>query len=129
MEKLRSYLELQQITFCPSHEAARTHEATFRYFAVYATAKKATCLRPIFGANPNSPHKGDNTMTRHTITFTPRLMQAPAASQYLGMSATKLAGLNLPAKEDGGNVLYDVRDLDAYADGLPYKGGNAPSGW
>lgn len=68
-------------------------------------------------------------MTRHTITFTPRLMQGPAAAQYLGMSVTKLAGLGIPAKQDGGNVLYDVRDLDAYADDLPYKDGQQPNAW
>jgi hypothetical protein len=49
-------------------------------------------------------------------------MQSRAAAHYLGISETKLRGLGLPCKEDGGNVLYDRNDLDAYADRLPYRG-------
>lgn len=48
-------------------------------------------------------------------------MQAKAAAHYLGVSQTKFRGLNLPCKGDGGNVLYDRADLDAWADGLPYR--------
>lgn len=54
--------------------------------------------------------------------FPPRLMQAKAAAHYLGVSASKLRGLDLPCKVDGGNKLYDRADLDAYADALPYDG-------
>ncbi len=53
--------------------------------------------------------------------FPPRLMQAKAAAHYLGMSPSKFYGLDLPCRIDGGNVLYDIADLDAYADKLPYK--------
>ena len=52
--------------------------------------------------------------------FPPRLMQAKAAAHYLGVSASKLRSMDLPCKRDGGNVLYDRADLDAYADSLPY---------
>jgi hypothetical protein len=47
-------------------------------------------------------------------------MQAKAAAHYLGVSPSKLRGLDLPCKVDGGNKLYDRADLDAYADSLPY---------
>ncbi|GGF44025.1 hypothetical protein SAMN05216376_105223 [Mameliella alba] len=57
-----------------------------------------------------------------TYHFLPRLMQAKAAAHYLGVSLSKLRQLDLPCKRDGGNVLYDRRDLDAWADGLPYDG-------
>lgn len=50
------------------------------------------------------------------MTHPPRLMQAKAAASYLGMSETKLRGLNLPCKIDGGNRVFDRIDLDAYAD-------------
>lgn len=57
-----------------------------------------------------------------TYQFPPRLMQTKAAAYYLGVSESKLRGLNLPHRRDGGNVLYDRADLDAWADGLPYDG-------
>lgn len=63
-----------------------------------------------------------------SFQFPPRLMQAKAAAHYLGLSPTKLRGLNLPRKEDGGNILYDRTDLDAYADALPYEEKEKP-GW
>lgn len=56
-------------------------------------------------------------------------MKAKAAAHYLGISETKLRGLNLPSKKDGANVLYDRADLDAWADALPYDGiGEAMNG-
>ena len=61
--------------------------------------------------------------------FPPRLMQAKAAAHYLGMSPTKLRSLDLPCREDGGNVLYDRADLDAYADRLPYRGKKDAETW
>lgn len=48
-------------------------------------------------------------------------MQAKAAAHYLGVSLSKFHRLDLPAKADGGNVLYDRQDLDAYADSLSYQ--------
>jgi hypothetical protein len=57
-----------------------------------------------------------------TYHFPPRLLKADAAAHYLGVSVSKLYGLDIPKKRDGGNVLYDRADLDAYADGLPYEG-------
>lgn len=61
--------------------------------------------------------------------FPPRLMQLKAAAHYLGMSESKLRGLPLPCKRDGGNILYDRLDLDAYADGLPYNGVREDESW
>lgn len=54
--------------------------------------------------------------------FPPRLMQAPSAAHYLGVSVSKFNGLDLPSKVFGGNKVYDKADLDAYADSLPYNG-------
>lgn len=54
-------------------------------------------------------------------SFTPRLMSAPAASHYLGVSPSKLRNLGIPAKQDGGNVLYERGDLDEYADRIAYR--------
>lgn len=61
--------------------------------------------------------------------FPPRLMQLKAAAHYLGMSESKLRALPLPCKRDGGNVLYDRLDLDAYADGIPYDGKTGDEEW
>lgn len=58
-----------------------------------------------------------------TRDFAPRLMPAPQAAHYLGVSASTLRGLGLPRRELGTKRLYDRRDLDAYADALPYEGG------
>ncbi len=52
---------------------------------------------------------------------TPRLMKAPMAALYLGVSVTKLKRLPIIPRRDGGNILYDVIDLNAYADTLPYE--------
>ncbi|MBN8294525.1 DNA-binding protein [Rhodobacter sp. NTK016B] len=59
---------------------------------------------------------------RAGITFVPRLLPAPEAAAYLGVSASKLATLNIPRKELGAKRLYDRLDLDAYASELPYEG-------
>ena len=61
-------------------------------------------------------------MSRAHTTFTPRLMSAPDAAAYLGMSASRLRTLSIPRKVDGALRLYDCRDLDAYAASLPYEG-------
>lgn len=57
-----------------------------------------------------------------TLDFPPRLMPAPQAAHYLGVSTSKLASLPIPRKVEGGKRLYDRRDLDTYADALPYEG-------
>lgn len=54
------------------------------------------------------------------LEFPPRLMPAPAAAHYLGVSESTLRGLDLPRRQLGGKRIYDRRDLDAYADSLPY---------
>ena len=57
------------------------------------------------------------------LPFVPRLLKAPLASAYLGMSETKFRELvkagriAQPLKADG-LVRWDLRDLDAYADSL-----------
>ena len=59
---------------------------------------------------------------RAPITFQPRLLGAPEAAAYLGISASKLATIRLPRKILGGRKLYDRLDLDAYASSLPTEG-------
>lgn len=52
--------------------------------------------------------------------FPPRLMPAPQAAHYLGVSETTLRSLGLPRRMLGAKRVYDRTDLDRFADGLPY---------
>ncbi|MCB1347125.1 MAG: DNA-binding protein [Maritimibacter sp.] len=54
--------------------------------------------------------------------FAPRLMQENAAAHYVGVSPSKLRTLGIPRRVSGANRLYDIRDLDAWADALIYDG-------
>ena len=56
-----------------------------------------------------------------TREFAPRLMPAPQAAHYLGVSITMLYSLGLRRRQLGGKRVYDRADLDAYADHLPYE--------
>lgn len=62
--------------------------------------------------------------TRADISFAPRLLPAPEAAAYLGVSPTTLRGLPIPRRALGGKRLYDRMDLDRYASELPYEGGD-----
>lgn len=65
-----------------------------------------------------------------TLDFTPLLMPAPQAAHYIGVSESTLRQLPIPRKMAGGKRLYDRRDLDAWADGLPYEADEvANGGW
>lgn len=57
-----------------------------------------------------------------TLDFAPRLMPAPQAAHYLGVSPTKLRGLPITRRILDGKRVYDRFDLDAYASGLPVEG-------
>lgn len=62
-------------------------------------------------------------MGKHApITFQPRLLGAPEAAAYLGISPSKLATLGLPRKILDGRKLYDRLALDEYASSLPTEG-------
>lgn len=62
-------------------------------------------------------------MGKHmAITFLPRLMAAPQAAAYLGISESKLRTLTIARKELDGKKLYERADLDDYADRLRYEG-------
>lgn len=54
--------------------------------------------------------------------WVPRLLPAPAAALYLGISESTLRGLGLPRRMLGAKRLYDVATLDAYASDLPIEG-------
>jgi len=54
--------------------------------------------------------------------FPPRLMSAPVAARYIGVSESTLRELQIPRKPLGAKRLYDKADLDAFADSLPYEG-------
>jgi hypothetical protein len=56
------------------------------------------------------------------FAFAPRLMQEPAAAHYIGVSPSKLRSLGIRRKTSDANRLYDIRDLDAWADALEYEG-------
>lgn len=56
-----------------------------------------------------------------TKDFAPRLLPAPQAAHYLGVSHSKLLTLSIPRRELGGKRVYDRSDLDAFADELPYE--------
>ena len=56
---------------------------------------------------------------RASIAFTPRLLAAPDAASYLGVSASTLRGLPIQRRKLGAKRLYDRFDLDAYASDLP----------
>ena len=60
-----------------------------------------------------------------SFTFPPRLMKATAAAYYLGVSPTKFYAMAIPSKKHNGNTLWDIRDLDQYADEITYKESNA----
>lgn len=57
-----------------------------------------------------------------TLEFAPRLMPAPQAAHYLGVSESTLRNLGIPRKQMGGKKLYDRIDLDHVADNLPNDG-------
>ena len=58
-----------------------------------------------------------------TLDFAPRLMPAPQAAHYLGISVGMLRSLQLPRKILGSKRLYDRYDLDRFASELPTEGG------
>ena len=60
-------------------------------------------------------------MTQRTL-LQPALLGTADAARYLGISATTLRGLELRRRVLGGRRLYDRRDLDAFANELPYEG-------
>lgn len=65
-----------------------------------------------------------------THEFPPLLMPAPSAAHYLGVSESTLRALGLPRRVIGRKRLYDRRDLDRWADSLPYEDHEvANGGW
>lgn len=64
----------------------------------------------------------------HRPDITPRLMPAPVAAAYLGVSESTLRSLCIPRKALGHKRLYERADLDAYADALPYDSQEAANG-
>lgn len=61
-------------------------------------------------------------MRTRDIQFAPRLLPAPEAAHYLGVSTSTLRSLNIPRRQLGAKRLYDRLDLDAFASGLPTEG-------
>jgi len=51
-----------------------------------------------------------------------RLLGEREAAAYLGVSPGTLRKLGLPRRMLGARRLYDVADLDGFADALPYEG-------
>lgn len=61
-------------------------------------------------------------MSKASLTYRPRLLSVSEAAAYLGLSASTLRGLPIARRVHNSRRLYDIRDLDAYADDLPYEG-------
>lgn len=61
-------------------------------------------------------------MARPDPQFAPRLLPAPEAAHYLGISQSMLRGLNIPRRQLGAKRLYDRFDLDEFASSLPTEG-------
>ncbi len=61
------------------------------------------------------------TFMTYTYAFPPRSMSSRTAAYYLDVSVTKLRALPIPRQIHGGNVRYDINDLNDYADNLPYE--------
>lgn len=59
---------------------------------------------------------------RAAIEFVPRLLPAPEAARYLGVSESMLRTLGIPRRMLGAKRLYDRIELDAYASDLPVEG-------
>ena len=57
-----------------------------------------------------------------SFDFTPRLMPAPQAAHYLGVSESKLRSLPIPRRLLDGKRLYHINDLVSYADALDFEG-------
>ena len=55
----------------------------------------------------------------------PALLGEFDAARYLGIGKTTLRRLGIRRRRLGGRLLYDRRDLDAFADSLPYEGEGA----
>lgn len=60
-----------------------------------------------------------------SLDFTPRLLPAPQAAHYLGVSQSTLRTLPISRRILGGKKLYDRLELDAYASGLPTEGSDS----
>lgn len=58
--------------------------------------------------------------------ITPRLLDAPAAALYLGVSESMLRTLEIPRKALRTKRLYERADLDAFANSLSYADGYQP---
>ena len=52
----------------------------------------------------------------------PRLLKAPRAADYLGVSVSTFYKLGFKPKRLGTLALYDRHDLDDFAAALPYEG-------
>lgn len=75
---------------------------------------------------PNDPHVPPAMTIRASISFAPRLLPAPQAAAYLGVSETMLRTLGIPRKTLGAKRLYDRLALDDYASALPTEGEDNP---
>lgn len=62
------------------------------------------------------------TAARHAIAFAPRLMAAPEAAAYIGVSESMLRTLGIPRKVLGAKRLYDRLALDEFASSLTNEG-------
>ena len=64
-------------------------------------------------------------MGKIDISYQPRLMPAPEAARYIGVSETTLRGLGLPRRVLGKRRLYDRYDLEAFVNAMSYDAEDA----
>lgn len=67
-------------------------------------------------------------MAKIDISCQPRLLSAPEAAKYIGVSETTLRGLPIPRKVLGKRRLFDRYSLDAWVNELPDDGQDHDSG-
>lgn len=60
------------------------------------------------------------TEAKIILNCQPRLLPAPEAARYLGISETTLRGLGLPRRVLGKKRLFDRYDLEAYVNSMRY---------
>lgn len=88
---------------------------------MFRTAAFAAVLNSTIAEPVGDKKRKQETMSS-SYSFAPRTMPAPAAAHYLGISQSKLLTRGIPRKIDGGNRLYDIRDLDSWVDSLQTEG-------
>ncbi len=74
----------------------------------------------------DEPDVGPDPTVSDPYGYPPGLLSVTAAARWLGISASTLRTLVIPRRVLGARRLYDLRDLAAYRDQLPYEADEDP---